>query len=322
MSVTMERETEVAPDVTGEMVTGVLLMAYGSPQNLDEVEPYLRDIRGGRRPDPEAVEELKDRYRQIGGHSPLLEITQRQAAALQQKMDETLPGRYRTYVGMKHWHPFIAEAMEQMVADNLAGALGLVMAPHFSKMSIGGYEKRLKEAAKRTKATFPMGVVPHWYEDPGFVGFSADNLRVALAEWDANDPQTRVFFTAHSLPQAILKSGDPYRDQLVESAGLVAKAAGVKRWEFAFQSASETGSRWLGPDIGERLEALAAEGGKRAVIYPIGFVADHLEILYDIDIEAAEKAKGVGLELRRSASPNDDPAFIEVLSGIVRTRGG
>jgi ferrochelatase len=321
MSAVIERETELAPDVTGDTVIGVLLMAYGSPRNLDEVEPYLQDIRGGKTPSPEAVEELKERYRKIGGHSPLLEITQRQAEALRSRLDATFPGRYRTYVGMKHWHPYIAEAVSQMIADGVTRVLGVVMAPHYSQMSVGGYQSRLQDAVEALGATIEVGVIPNWYDDAGFVGFSAENLRIAAKGWK-DDGSTRVIFTAHSLPERILQAGDPYPDQLLDSSQLVAGAAGADNWEFAFQSASETGVPWLGPDLMERLGAFAAEGGRRALVYPIGFVADHLEILYDLDIEASELAGRLGLEFRRTPSPNDDPAFMDALAGIVKTRGG
>ena len=298
----------------------MLCMAYGGPRSLDEVEDYYTDIRGGRRPSPEALDDLMQRYERIGGLSPLPEITHRQADALGSALESAVPGRFRTYVGMKHWHPFVREAVDDITADGADRVIGLVLAPHFSKMSIGGYEQRLLAAQSATGASFDVDMIPHWYDDDGFVAFAAENLRAALGDWDPADPATRVFFSAHSLPERILAEGDPYRDQLLESSGLIAEAAGVPNWEFAFQSQSHTGEPWLGPDVLTSLEAFAGRGGRRAVVSPIGFVADHLEVLYDVDVECVEQAGKLGIELRRTASPNDDPRFIQVLAGVVLGR--
>ena len=302
------------------MTTAVVCMAYGGPRSLDEVEAYYTDIRGGRKPSPEALADLMSRYEKIGGLSPLPVITQRQADALGAALEATDPGQYRTYVGMKHWHPFIAEAIDQVVADGADRVIGLALAPHYSRMSIGGYEDRLKAAQEKTGAAFRLDMIPSWYENPFFVAYSAANLTAALGDWDPADPGTRVFFSAHSLPERILAQGDPYRDQLLESSGMIAGAAGAPNWEFAFQSQSHTGEPWLGPDVLTSLEAFAGRGGNRVVVAPIGFVADHLEILFDVDVECVEAAAKLGIELRRTASPNDDPRFIEVLASVVRSR--
>jgi ferrochelatase len=304
------------------VTTAVLCMAYGGPNSLDEVEDYYTDIRGGRRPSPESLADLLRRYEAIGGLSPLPEITRRQAAALGEALEAVSPGTYRTHVGMKHWHPFVGETVEDIVAQGAGEVIGLVLAPHYSKMSIGGYEQRLVAARAATGGSFSVDMIPSWYDDAGFVAFAAGNLRAALGDWDPADPATRVLFSAHSLPERILAEGDPYKDQLLDSSRLIAEAAGVANWAFAFQSQSQTGEPWLGPDVVTSLEAFAGEGGKRAVVSPIGFVADHLEVLYDLDIEAAERAAELGVDLRRTASPNDDPRFIEVLAGVVRKRTG
>jgi ferrochelatase len=295
-------------------------MAYGGPRSLDDVEAYYTDIRGGRPPSAEALEDLMARYRRIGGLSPLPEITRRQAEALGSALEIAAPGQFRTYVGMKHWHPFVREAVDDIVADGAGRVIGLALAPHFSRMSIGGYEQRLLAARAAAGASFDVDVIPHWYDDEGFVAFAAENLRAALGDWDPAEVSTRVFFSAHSLPERILAEGDPYRDQLLESSRLVAGAAGAPSWEFAFQSQSHTGEPWLGPDILTSLEAFAGCGGRRAVVAPIGFVADHLEVLYDVDVECVELAGKLGIDLRRTASPNDDPRFIQVLAGIVLKR--
>lgn len=300
------------------MTTAVLLMAYGSPSSPEEVGPYLQDIRGGRAPGAQAVAELTERYRAIGGASPLREITLRQAAAVEEALNHEEPGAFRTYVGMKHWHPFVREAVERIAADGAETVAGLVLAPHYARMSIGGYESRVLAAREEMGASFDLRMVRSWYDDPGFVSFAAGALRATLEGWDPADPATRVVFTAHSLPERILAEGDPYREQLLESARLVAEAAGAPHWEFAFQSASATGEPWLGPDVLERLDTFAADGGRQVVIHPIGFVADHLEVLYDLDVECAGRAAELGLELRRTRSPNDDPRFAGVLAEIVR----
>lgn len=298
------------------MTTGILFMAYGSPRSIDEVEPYYTDIRGGRAPSPEALEHLTDRYRRIGGSSPLEEITTRQAGGVEKAL-RSEGSDVKAFVGMKHWHPYIAEAVERIAGDGIERVIGIALAPHYSKMSIGGYEERVIKA-RASGASFAFRMIPYWYDDAGFIEFVAGNLKATLAGWDPGDRATKVFFSAHSLPERILATGDPYRDQLQESSKLIADVAGVPEWEFAFQSASETGEPWLGPDILERLEAFRSDGGHRAVIAPIGFTADHLEILFDVDIECAGKAKELGLELRRIPSPNDEPGFIRALAELIR----
>jgi protoporphyrin/coproporphyrin ferrochelatase len=292
-------------------MTAVLCMAYGSPRNPNEVERYLTDVRGGRPFAPELLENLKDRYAAVGGRTPLLETTERQAAALQAELGDG----WQAYVGMKHWHPYIAEAVGKIAADGHDTVIGLALAPHFSTISIGGYRDRVERALQEAGADLGLVMVEAWYDEPAFVDLVSSNLRATIGD------RTRVFFTAHSLPERILAAGDPYRDQLHGSAKLIADAAGVSEWTFAFQSASSTGEPWLGPDILDALAAWKAEGGTDAVIAPIGFVSDHLEILYDIDIEAAQKASELGLTMRRIPSPNDDPRFIAALANVVRRAG-
>ncbi|MFP5225707.1 MAG: ferrochelatase [Actinomycetota bacterium] len=294
------------------MTTAVLLMAYGSPRSLDEVAPYLRDIRGGKPIRPGLLEDLTERYRMIGGSSPLLEMTRAQAAAVASALG---PG-FHVAVGMKHWHPYIAEAIETLPAD-VDRLIGVALAPHYSSISIGGYEARVREVLITARPGLAFSMVDSWYGEPAFIELVARNVRDALDGWDPGT--TRVFFTAHSLPERIVAAGDPYLDQLLGSAKLVADAAGVPDHAFAFQSSSVTGEPWLGPDILEALTAYAEQGGTRAVICPVGFVADHLEILYDIDIEAAAHAEKVGLALRRTRSPNADPLLADAIEQVVRS---
>jgi ferrochelatase len=278
----------------------VVLMAYGSPETADEVRPYLEDIREGRTVSERAVEELGERYRRIGGRSPLAEITERQRAALEAALG--IP----VFAGMKHWRPRIGEAVEIALAGDADTIVGLVLAPHYSALSIGGYRERLESAlAGRAALVF----VESWHDHDPFLDVLADRVRGTRAH---------VVFTAHSLPERILASGDPYRDQLLETSRLVAERAGLDRWSFAFQSASPTGEPWLGPDILEELESLHARGVSEVLAAPVGFVADHLEILWDLDVEAREKAAELDIDFDRIESLNDDPAFVAALAALVR----
>ena len=280
----------------------VVLMAYGSPSRAEDIQAYLTDIRGGRPVSAEAVEELTERYRRIGGSSPLNEIAERQRAALERELGLSV------FVGMKHWRPRIAEAAERALAGGAERIVGLVLAPHYSAISIGGYRRQLEEAvAGRAELLF----VDSWHDHEPLIDLLAERVRGAGGH---------VVFTAHSLPARILDEGDPYRDQLLETSRLIAERAGIDNWSFAFQSASATGEPWLGPDILEELERLHGKGAEDVLVAPIGFVSDHLEILWDIDVEAREKAAELGLELDRIESLNDDPAFIAGLAAIVRAR--
>lgn len=296
--------------------TGVLLMAYGSPRTPDEIEPYFTDIRGGRAPSPEALAELNSRYERIG-HSPLNEITARQAEELGRMLDERAPGRFAVFTGMKHWHPLIADAVERITSQGITTVIGLVLAPHYSAKSIGEYEQRIMRAARELGTEIDLHMVSSWYDQPSFVQLVADNLRSALDGWDPHDEDTRVFFTAHSIPARVVAEGDPYAAQLTHSAELYAEKAGLSRFETAWQSASHTGEPWLGPDILEALTTFTRQGGRRAVVAPVGFVSDHLEVLFDVDVECMELAAEIGLGLRRIPSPNADPRFIEALAEIV-----
>jgi protoporphyrin/coproporphyrin ferrochelatase len=275
-------------------------MAYGSPERIEDIRPYLEDIREGRPVSDEAVEELTERYRRIGGRSPLDEVSERQRAALERELG--LP----VYVGMKHWRPRIADAVEAALANDAERIVGIVLAPHYSALSIAGYRERLESAlAGRAELRF----VESWYDHEPFLDVLAERVRGTDAH---------VVFTAHSLPERILAMGDPYREQLLETSRLVAERAGLERWSFAFQSASATGERWLGPDILEELDDLHGRGVRKVLVCPVGFVSDHLEILWDIDVEARERAAELGLELDRIESLNDDPAFVRALAELVR----
>ena len=283
------------------MSDAVVLMAYGSPERVSDVPAYYADIRGGRAIAPEHLADLVERYRRLGieDSNPLNEITERTRAALSERMG--LP----VYTGMKHWTPHIADAAEEAIAEGAHRIAGLVLAPHYSHLSIDGYRAQLERAVDgRADLTF----IDSWHDQPLFIDVLADKVRGTHAH---------VVFTAHSLPARILEEGDPYKDQLLETSRLVAEAAGVRDWSFSFQSESPTGEPWLGPDILDHLEALHAQGVDHVLVCPVGFVSDHLEIRWDIDVEAREKATALGMRLERIDMPNDDAAFIGVLAAIV-----
>src|SRR5919198_1127057 len=249
-------------------------MAYGSPERLADVPAYYADIRGGRPIRPELLEQLVERYRRLGieEHNPLNAITEQTRAALEREVG--LP----VFTGMKHWTPRIAEAAERALATGADTVVGLVLAPHYSSLSIAGYRRQLEDAlAGRAELRF----VESWHDDPGFIDVLADRVRGTDAH---------VIFTAHSLPARILEEGDPYKDQLLDTSQLVAQRAALRDWSFSFQSESPTGEPWLGPDILDHLEDLHARGVEDILVCPVGFVADHLEIRWDLDHEAREKA--------------------------------
>jgi ferrochelatase len=282
----------------------VVLMAYGSPERLADVPAYYADIRGGRPIAPEHLADLVERYRRLGieDSSPLNAITEQTRAALEAEL--ALP----VFTGMKHWTPHIADAAEAALAAGADAIAGLVLAPHYSALSIEGYREQLEQAvAGRAELRF----VESWHDEPGFVELLAEKVRGTHAH---------VVFTAHSLPERILSMGDPYKEQLLDTAQLVATAAGLDaRWSFSFQSESPTGEPWLGPDILDHLRTLHEQGGVTEVLLcPVGFVSDHLEIRWDLDVEAKELAQELGLRLDRIEMPNDDPAFVRTLAGIVR----
>ena len=293
------------------MTTAVVLMAYGSPDRLEDVPAYYADIRGGRPVAPDLLDDLVERYRRLGigdgsGPSPLNAVTEETRARLEDEV--RLPVR----TGMKHWRPRIPDAVEHVLAEGAETIVGLVLAPHYSRLSIGGYRGQLEQALNGRAA---LRFVESWHDEPGFVELLAERVR---------GTDSHVVFTAHSLPARILDEGDPYEAQLLETARLVAERAELERghWSFSYQSESQTGEPWLGPDILEHLEVLAQRGVSSVLACPIGFVADHLEIRWDLDTEAQGKARELGLQLDRVEMPNAEPEFVRVLAGLVRRAAG
>jgi len=308
-------------------------MAYGTPSSPDEIEPYYTDIRGGRKPTPELLQELTERY-QLIGMTPLLEITREQARALQAQLGDG----YRVYIGMKHWHPYIAETVEQIARDasQFNRMIAIALAPHYSKFSIDGYIQRVREAMTKSNLALDVTFVESWNDHPLYLRSIAERMLAARDAMGAKDWEgIDVIFSAHSLPERILQSGDPYPQELRETCEGVAPLIGLKQWRFAYQSAGRTGEKWLGPELLATLDEIASRRGSpsgypgatarvaptnRVLIAPIGFVADHLEVLYDIDIQAMEHAAKLGIELRRIESPNATPTFIAALADIVREK--
>jgi ferrochelatase len=295
----------------------VLAMAYGTPATMAHLEPYYTHIRHGHSPPPELLEELRDRYEAIGGRSPLLDITRAQLAGLEQALRAAGHDDVQVVLGMKHAPPFIEDAARALVASGVRQVVGLVLAPHFSSMSVGQYAERAAAALGTVNGGPDFDMVRSWATAPGYIGWLADAVRDALARLGPAATDAEVVFTAHSLPQRILDAGDPYPNELRATAEAVAHAAGLARWSIAWQSAGRTQEPWIGPDVLEVLPNIAAAGASGVVVCAAGFVADHLEVLYDLDVEAADAARELGLPLTRTVSPNAAPALSATLAAVV-----
>ena len=288
------------------MNAAVVLMAYGSPERLADVPAYYADIRGGRPIEPEQLDDLVDRYRRLGveNHNPLNAITEETRASLEREL--AVP----VFTGMKHWTPRIAEAAESALSTGADTVVGLVLAPHYSRLSIAGYRAQLEQAlGDRSELRF----IQSWHDFEPFVDVLASRVRETSAH---------VVFTAHSLPARILEEGDPYEQQLHETCRLVADRAALDAWSFSYQSESPTGEPWLAPDILDHLGALRAQGVRDVLVCPVGFVSDHLEIRWDIDVEAQERARELGMTLTRIDMPNADHEFVRALASLVEQELG
>jgi ferrochelatase len=296
------------------VTVGVLVMAYGGPRGLDEVEPYLRDVRGFRETPPQVVAQVRARYARIGGRSPILEATAAQARALGGALNN---GRlsFEPVVGMRHWHPYIREALAQLEQRGITRAVGLVMAPHYSRMSIGAYYRAVAEAG--TGVT--VAGIESWHLLPGYVAAIVDRVREALARFGPDErPRVPVIFTAHSLPERIRAWDDPYPRQLDETVAAVAARLDGQPHVTAYQSAGMTAEPWLGPDVGDALADLADRGARHAVVAPIGFVSEHVEVLYDLDVELRERAAALGVRLERTRTLDDAAPMVARLAELVR----
>ena len=295
---------------------GVLVMAYGTPATPADIEPYYTHVRRGRPPTPELLDDLTRRYDAIGGTSPLLERTTAQAAGIAAALGDG----FAVELGMKHAPPFIEDGVAALAARGVTRAVGLVLAPHYSFLSVGQYGERATAAGAAHGVDVLM--VDSWHTAPGYLDLLAGFVDQAVASLPHKKPDVEVVFTAHSLPAFIEASGDPYPTQVRETAISVAMRVPHPRWSTAWQSAARTGGTepWLGPDILSVLPQLANAGARGVVVCPCGFTSDHLEVLYDLDIEAAKMADAMRLDFVRTPSPNDHPALCATLADVVRAR--
>jgi protoporphyrin/coproporphyrin ferrochelatase len=297
--------------------TAVLLLAYGGPDSLEDIPAYLLDIRGGRHTPQSLIDEISERYHLIGGGSPLLAITRSAADKLQAHVG--LP----VYVGMRHWRPFIKDVVGQMADDGIDHIIAICMAPHYSSLSIAKYREKLDEAIAALAEPMDVSFIESWYLQPEYLQGIADHVCQTLQRWsDGAREGVKVVFTAHSLPASILEQGDPYDAQLRETAALLADSLALPpdRWTFSYQSAAQTGVPWLGPQIEDLVATLAAEGVADLLIAPIGFIADHVEVLYDIDIGVQAIAERHGVRVERTPMLNDGEALVASLAALVRGR--
>lgn len=309
------RETNVTTRINYPI--GILIMAYGGPNSLDEIPGYLADIRAGRPTTPAVLEEITHNYAQIGGKSPLLAISQKQMAAVQERLD---PARFRFYLGMRHWSPWIEEVVGQMLDDGVTHAISLVLAPHFSKLSVAKYQEKIADGLSMYRGQIEFAHIASYHSAPQYIQALTNRVQDGLSRWPAVERnKVHVVFSAHSLPERILKMGDPYDQQLRETAHLVAERAGLRtdQWSWSYQSAGRSPEPWLGPQIEDHIPALVEQGIKNIVSIPVGFVSDHVEILYDIDIKAQGVARELGVRLERPPALNDDPLYIATLAELI-----
>jgi ferrochelatase len=294
----------------------VLILAYGTVNSVERMRCYLSDIRGGRPMSDEFVDEFKHRYTIIGG-SPLTALTYDQARSVGEELQRRghdLP----VYLGMRHWSPWIKDAVGQMYLHGVEEAVGIVMAPHYSKMSIGKYWEKIDAAQELHGSNIKFSLIDSWYQQPKFLQALENNVRAGLEKFPAEvRNQVKVVFSAHSLPERLKKMGDPYDDQLQDNARLMAERLGDIDWMFSYQSAAHTGEPWLGPQIEDVVVDLAKEGYKYMLVAPVGFVSDHVEILFDIDVEAKQIAEENGIQLERIESMNSTPLFVEAVADAV-----
>jgi ferrochelatase len=303
----------------GIMRKGVLLMAHGVARDIDDIPRYYAHIRHGQPLSAAVQQELVDRYRAIGGHSPLGEITASLAGRVQAALEQQVPGTFGVFYGFRHAAPFIADAVRDMAVAGVSEAVGIALAPHYSAFSTDLYIKAAEAGLEEAGRPFSLTYVRTWHLDPDLIALLAERVKAARDRLPpAVKARAPVIFTAHSLPERIRASGDPYPEELVETARAVSETLSLPRWGTAWQSAGRTAEPWLGPDILEKLDELAKAAAGGVVVCPCGFTADHLEVLYDLDIQARERARELGLAFERTASLNDDPRFAAALANLAR----
>lgn len=297
---------------------GLLVMAYGTPYSEDDIERYYTHIRRGRKPSEEALQDLKDRYKAIGGISPLARITEDQANGLCKRLNELQDDiEFKMYLGLKHIEPFVEDGVEEMKKDGIEEAISIVLAPHFSTFSVKSYNGRAKETAD--KLGIKLTSVESWYTEPKFIQFWSEKVSAAFTEMSEEErAKSCLIVSAHSLPEKIIANGDPYPEQLKETADLIAEAAGVENYEIGWQSAGQTPEPWIGPDVQDLTHDLHKEKGYTSFVYtPVGFITDHLEVLYDNDYECKIVCDEIGATYRRPEMPNVDPLFIDGMANVV-----
>lgn len=296
----------------------ILLMALGGPDKLEDVEPYLLDVRGGRPTPPELVEEIRERYRLTGGKSPAPGITREVARKLEQQLNGPGGERVRCYVGFRHWRPYIKDAYAELLDDRPERLIGLCMAPQYSSLSVGAYVKKVEEARAELGGEFPVTYVQSWHRHPGLITALADNVAAGLRKFPAEiRGRVPILFTAHSLPERILAMNDPYPGEVRGTMEAVCQRLGAVVSRFAFQSQGRSNETWLGPTVEAMLEVLRQEGHRQVLIAPIGFLSDHLEVLYDVDIEFKQLAASKGMGLERIPMLNATPPLIDTLASIL-----
>ena len=307
---------------TNQKPLGVLFMAYGGPENLGEMPGYLADIRAGRVTSQAILDEITNNYRLIGGKSPLPEFTRAQVEATMEQLAST--GRpLKAYIGMRHWSPWIEDAVREMLDDGIEQAIAIVLAPQYSSLSVAKYQKKIKAALEMNHGHIEFAYIDHYHTEPGYITALADRVRMGIQEFPEGErDDVHVILSAHSLPVRIIKEGDPYADQLHETARLVAAQAGLtdEQWSWSYQSAGRSPEPWLGPQLDEHLHDLNEKGIKKVVSIAIGFVSDHVEILFDIDIAAQEVAHELGMTLVRPPALNTDPLFIGTLASVIERK--
>lgn len=293
-------------------------MAMGGPDCLENVEPFLLDVRGGRPTPAELVEEIRERYRATGGKSPAVGITKDVAKQLERRLNESGGGRYRVYVGLRHWHPFIKETYAELLNESPEQVIGLCMAPQQSSLSTGAYQKKVEEARIAQQSTCPVSYVGSWHRHPKLIAAIVENIQQGLLKFPA-DIQTTVpvLFTAHSLPERIVAMKDPYPNEVNGTVEAVTALLGNQPTRFAYQSQGRSSEPWLGPTVESALDALHYEGHRHVLVAPIGFICDHVETLFDIDIELKQSAMSKGMQLERMAMLNDSPALVETLLDVL-----
>jgi protoporphyrin/coproporphyrin ferrochelatase len=304
-------------------VRGLLVMAYGTPYKEEDIERYYTHIRHGCKPSEEHLEDLKSRYKAIGGISPLAEMTKKQAQALEARLNEVQDEvEYKLYIGLKHIEPFIEDAIEAMVEDGVQEAVSIVLAPHFSTFSIKSYNGRAQEMIEKLGSSLKLTSVEAWYDEPKFIEYWKQAVNGAFAEMSEEEREKACLIVSnHSLPEKIKAAGDPYEEQLIETARLIQQATGVENVEVGWQSAGQTPEPWLGPDVQDLTRELYEEKGFRSFVYtPVGFVTEHLEVLFDNDYECKTVCEELGVNYRRPAMPNTHPLFIDAMVDAIKKK--